>query len=314
MKHSQSKKKFSFSAPKDPLSQHIHDYSRFLLLEKAIAQNTYEAYLFDLRKYYEFLQSNECSDITKIKEEDVSKFIRFLSDWGLSPKSIHRTISAVRGFHKYLMSEDITKDDPTQYIEPPKRSRTLPEVLSIPEIDRILDQPDCKNKLGTRDRAILETMYATGVRVSELLNLKQNNIITEDRLVLVYGKGSKERLVPIGRSALKWIKTYESDVRKDLSKKGDSKGTLFLNARGRGLSRMAIWKMVSKYSKSAGIKKRIHPHMFRHSFATHLLEGGADLRAVQEMLGHASITTTQIYTHIDREYLKEVHRTYHPRG
>jgi integrase/recombinase XerD len=190
----------------------------------------------------------------------------------------------------------------------------LPGVLSIAEIDAILKQPDIRKPLGLRDRAILEVLYATGVRVSELTSLKQSNLMFESDLILVFGKGSKERLVPIGSSAIDWVTRYQREVRIHLAKTGRSQDVLFLNFRGGKLSRAAIRDMVVKYAHAAGIKKEIHPHTFRHSFATHLLEGGADLRAVQEMLGHADIATTQIYTHIDREYLKEVHRTFHPRA
>ena len=206
------------------------------------------------------------------------------------------------------------KDDPTQIIDSPKQEKNLPDVLNIFEVDEILKQPDTSNRLGIRDRAMLETLYATGIRVSELVNLKQSNLMIEDGLILVYGKGSKERLVPIGRSARQWIEEYQKQSRVHLAKAGKSQDVLFLNVRGTKLTRDMIRKLVEKYSLAAGIGKKVHPHTFRHSFATHLLEGGADLRAVQEMLGHADISTTQIYTHIDREYLKEVHRTFHPRG
>jgi integrase/recombinase XerD len=205
-------------------------------------------------------------------------------------------------------------DDPTQIIDSPKQGKYLPEVLSIQEVDEILKQPDTSRRLGIRDRAMLETLYAAGIRVSELVNLNQSNLRIEDGLMLVYGKGSKERLVPIGRSARKWIEEYQKQTRVHLAKTGKSLDVLFLNVRGTKLTRDMIRKLVEKYSLAAGIGKKVHPHTFRHSFATHLLEGGADLRAVQEMLGHADISTTQIYTHIDREYLKEVHRTFHPRG
>jgi integrase/recombinase XerD len=217
-------------------------------------------------------------------------------------------------FHKFLTREGTTKNDPTQNIDTPKHSKTLPEVLNQNEVDAILRQPDTSEHLGKRDRAILETMYATGMRVTELITLRQSNVYNQDEIVRIFGKGSKERLVPIGKSALEWINRYIQEVRGTLSKKGKGLDVLFLNARGRPMSRMAVWNMVKTYTAKAGIKKEVHPHTFRHSFATHLLEGGADLRAVQEMLGHSDISTTQVYTHIDREYLKEVHRTFHPRG
>jgi len=241
------------------------------------------------------------------------KFLRTLHAELLSPRSIARALSAIRGFHRFLVGEEQADDDPTQTIEPPKKAKTLPGVLSIAEVNEILQRPDVSSPLGLRDKAILETLYATGMRVSELTGLRQSQLLFDEELVRVFGKGSKERLVPIGRSAVKWITRYRTGPRTALASKGKSRDTLFLNARGGSLSRMAIWNIISRYSREAGIKKSVHPHTFRHSFATHLLEGGADLRAVQEMLGHADISTTQIYTHVDREYLKEVHRTFHPR-
>jgi integrase/recombinase XerD len=244
----------------------------------------------------------------------VSQFIRLLHEQHLAPRSIARTMSAVKGFHRFLSGEDIVSNDPTQNIESLKRTKSLPEVLSVSEIDQILERPDCARPLGIRDRAILETLYATGMRVSELVQLKQSNLMFDEELILVFGKGSKERLVPVGTSARHWISQYQKKGRAVYSRKGKSFDILFLNARGTRMTRQAIWDIIRRYARAAGIKKEVHPHTFRHSFATHLLEGGADLRAVQEMLGHADISTTQIYTHIDREYLKEVHRTFHPRG
>jgi len=299
---------------KTKLDRQLKQYCDFLLLEKGIATNSYTSYLFDLKKYYDFLLRAQKNDAAAVEENSVSKFLQELHRYGLSPRSQARAFSAVRGFHRYLVGEGMTNDDPTQNVDPPKRAKDLPGVLSISEIERILKQPEISAPLGIRDRAILETLYATGMRVSELLELKQSNLLFDEDLVLVYGKGSKERLVPIGQSAVRWIRTYQEQVRYKLAGKGRSRDLLFLNVRGGRLSRTAIWKMVTKYARAAGIKHEVHPHTFRHSFATHLLEGGADLRAVQEMLGHADISTTQIYTHIDREYLKEVHKTFHPRG
>ncbi|MBM4168481.1 MAG: site-specific tyrosine recombinase XerD [Ignavibacteria bacterium] len=295
------------------IARQLKEYCDYLLLEKGVSQNTYESYRFDLTKYSRFLEDRAIRESTQIRNDDVRQFLRALHRTGLSARSIHRILSAVRGFHKFLVVEEKVTEDPTEDLEPPKRERALPSVLTLPEIERILTQPDCVTALGIRDRAILETLYATGVRVTELLDLNQSNVMTDEGLVLVYGKGSKERLVPIGRSALDWIARYATEVRPRLSRKGTSRDVLFLNARGGRLSRTAIWNITVKYAESAGIKKQIHPHIFRHSFATHLLEGGADLRAVQEMLGHVNIETTQIYTHVDREYLKEVHRSFHPR-
>ena len=313
-KQVRSAQTFPPESPRTPLGRQWKEYFDYLLVERGIAANSFESYKIDLRKYDDFLTSQKIRNAKAITEAEVSSFLRMLHRRGLSARSIARAFSAVKGFHRYLVGEEIVADDPTQNVEPPKRTRALPGVLSISEIDAVLKQPDTTKPLGIRDRAILETLYATGMRVSELLDLKQASLMPEEELVLVYGKGSKERLVPIGRSALEWIRKYRDEVRGSLARQGRSRDILFLNARGTRLSRTAIWDAVVRYARAAGIRKEVHPHTFRHSFATHLLEGGADLRAVQEMLGHADISTTQIYTHIDREYLKEVHKTFHPRG
>ena len=254
----------------------------------------------------------------EVTEEHTSAFLRSLRERGLSPRSVTRTISAVRGFHGYLVGEEAAHSDPTETLDTPKLDRTLPGVLSAFEVERILEQPrptdGDRKQLWLRNRAMLETLYATGMRVSELIGLRRNDISADAGIVRVFGKGSKERIVPIGRPALRWINDYVTHCRPLLARAGLGAEALFLNARGRILTRMAVWKMVQSSARKAGIHQDVHPHTFRHSFATHLLEGGADLRAVQEMLGHADISTTQIYTHIDREYLKEIHRTYHPRS
>jgi integrase/recombinase XerD len=296
------------------LENQLSKFFDFLRLEKQVAQNTFLSYEYDLARYRDFLRGVHIGDAEKVREEHISKFIQSLHERRLSPRSIARTLSGVRGFHRFLIGEEVTTDDPTQNIDSLKRTRSLPEVLTIVEIDKILERPETSTPLGMRDRTILETLYATGMRVSELINLKQSNVLVDEELVLVFGKGSKERLVPIGKSARDWIARYQKEARPMYAKKGKSLDVLFLNVRGTKITRQAIWNIIRKYATTAGIKKEVHPHTFRHSFATHLLEGGADLRAVQEMLGHADISTTQIYTHIDREYLKEVHRTFHPRG
>ena len=296
------------------LDHQIHNYLDFLRLEKNLSRNTLISYKFDFAKYRNFLITAGVQTASAVSEEHISKFLVVLHREKLSSRSMARTLSTIRGFHRYLLGEEEVKDDPTQIVDSPKQEKNLPDVLSVFEVDEILKQPDTSMRLGIRDRAMLETLSATGIRVSELVNLKQSNLMIEDGLILVYGKGSKERLVPIGRSARQWIKEYQKQSRVHLAQTGKSQDVLFLNVRGTKLTRDMIRKLVEKYSMAAGIGKKVHPHTFRHSFATHLLEGGADLRAVQEMLGHADISTTQIYTHIDREYLKEVHRTFHPRG
>ena len=296
------------------LERQFSKYFDFLKLERQVAQNTLVSYEFDLAGYQDFLDRTGIIRAGQITEEDVSKFIQTLHQRNLAPPTIARMLSAIRGFHRFLLSEEESKDDPTENIDSMKRARNLPGVLSVAEVERILGQPDIKKALGIRDRAILETLYATGMRVSELINLKQSNLLFEEELVLVFGKGSKERLVPIGTSARHWIDRYQKNARPHYAKRGKSFDALFLNSHGTKMSRQSIWNIIHTYALRADITKEVHPHTFRHSFATHLLEGGADLRAVQEMLGHSDISTTQIYTHIDREYLKEVHKTFHPRG
>lgn len=296
-----------------PLQHQIQQYILYLQCEKNVAANTLSSYSLDLQEYMLYLTQHSILDARDVAPTTISHFLEHLRKRHLSPRSLARTLSTLRGFHKFLLSEGIINDDPTELIDSPKLPRTLPSVLSIYEIDQILQQPDVTTPLGIRDRAILETLYATGIRVSELVNLKQANLLFDDGFILVFGKGSKERLVPIGSSAQEWIRTYQRESRITLARQGKSEDYLFLSVRGTKLTRSMIFRLICKYAKAAGITKEVHPHTFRHSFATHLLEGGADLRAVQEMLGHSDISTTQIYTHIDREYLKEVHRTFHPR-
>ncbi len=297
-----------------PLERQIGDYLSYLRVERGLSANTLASYRFDLTRYREFLASQSCERADRVTLELVSGFLQHLHANGRTPRTQARMLSAVRGFHRFLSSEGIVPTDPTELVDGPRKGRDLPDVLTIPEVDAILNQPNTLKPLGIRDRAILETMYACGLRVSEVIGLRQSDLILDEGIVRVMGKGSKERIVPIGRSALEWIAAYRKQTRLTLAGKGRSHDVLFLNGRGGRLSRTSIWNMVSKYASAAGIKKDVHPHTFRHSFATHLLEGGADLRVVQELLGHADISTTEIYTHIDREYLKEVHRTFHPRA
>ncbi len=294
----------------------LQSYLHFIQLEKSLAANSVESYERDLKRYVSFLDENRVGKFTGVNEDHVSLFIRTLRTLGLSPKSIARNISAVKGLHKFLLGEHRTQNDPTRNIELPKIGKYLPDVLRVDEVNKILEAADphaeTAKELVWRDRAILETLYATGLRVSELTGLKQSNVLGEQQLVRVFGKGSKERLVPIGEPALQWIDDYKRRVRVKIAQNKRTNDALFLNARGMPISRVSVWNIVVDYSKRAGIGKEIHPHTFRHSFATHLLEGGADLRAVQEMLGHADITTTQIYTHVDRELLKAEHKKFHP--
>ncbi|MDI6765450.1 MAG: site-specific tyrosine recombinase XerD [Bacteroidota bacterium] len=297
-----------------PMKEHLRSYIHFLELEKDASPNTVASYKLDLKRYLESLDIQGISAIGKVQEKHVAKYLSMLREFDLSPRTITRNLSSIKMFHKFMVGEGILKHNPAENLEPPKLPRELPDVLNQDEIEIILNQPNTIEHLGIRDKAILETLYATGMRVTELITLKQSSVFREEEIVRVFGKGSKERLIPIGRSALSWIDKYVQEVRCRLAIKGRGQDVLFLNARGKPMSRMAVWNIVKIYTTISGIKKEVHPHTFRHSFATHLLEGGADLRAVQEMLGHSDISTTQIYTHIDREYLKEVHKTFHPRG
>ena len=296
----------------------IEKFFRFLQLEKSLATNSIDAYQHDIARYAAFLETRSILSANGATGDDVAAFIHELHRLGLSARSVARNLSAVKSFHKFLLGEKVTTSDPTLTIELPKRGKFLPDVLSVGEINKIIDatsqKKDDDKNLWIRDRAILETLYATGMRVSELTDLKQSNVFFDDELVRVFGKGSKERLIPIGKPALQWIQKYQTEVRGKLAAAHATNNAVFLNWRGRSMSRAAIWNIVKEYARLARISKEVHPHTFRHSFATHLLEGGADLRAVQEMLGHADISTTQIYTHIDREFVKAEHRKYHPRG
>ena len=296
----------------------VDKFFRFLQLEKSLATNSIDAYRRDIARYVVFLESLGVSKSTGINDDHVTAFVHALHDLGLSARSIARNLSAVKGLHRFLLGEKITTVDPTINTELPKRGKSLPDVLSVGEINQIINATEKKHsdekKLWIRDRAILETLYATGMRVSELTELRTSNVFFNDQMVRVFGKRSKERLIPIGTPALEWIQKYQSEVRGMTAKAKGTNDAVFLNWRGKPMTRMAIWNIVKEYTRLARISKEIHPHTFRHSFATHLLEGGADLRAVQEMLGHADISTTQIYTHIDREFVKAEHRKFHPRG
>ncbi len=295
------------------MNQYLRSYIHYLTLEKNSSKNTIDAYKFNINRYINFLKTKGVDEPDEITEDEVTAFVKSLIKVLVSPKSISQSISTIKGFHKFLVGEGITESDPTQNVTTPKLPKNLPDVMTQNEIDSILQKPDTDKPLGIRDRSILETLYATGVRVSELIGIKQSDVNIGMGVVRIFGKGSKERIIPIGRPALEWIKKYQAEVRINLVET-TSHDMLYLNARGKPISRMTIWNIVERYTKEASITKAVHPHTFRHSFATHLLEGGADLRAVQEMLGHSDISTTEIYTHIDREYLKEVHKTFHPRG
>ncbi|MCB0714175.1 MAG: site-specific tyrosine recombinase XerD [Ignavibacteriae bacterium] len=297
----------------------LERYQEYLLLEKGASDNTRTAYDNDLLRYLEFLTRRGVAAIDQVTPDHVRGQIELLTELGMNGRSIGRALSAVRGLHRFALVEKEATADPTEHVSRPKARRKLPDVLTIPEVVAILEAPDASdpatNPYGYRDRALLETLYATGMRVTEVRELRISQLVPELELVRVIGKGNKERLVPIGATAQDWIEEYRTKARPHLLKRGQPSGDiLFLNSHGKGLSRNAIWNITKKYAEQAGVEKEVYPHIFRHSFATHLLEGGADLRAVQEMLGHEDISTTQIYTHVDREHLRQVHRDFHPRS
>jgi integrase/recombinase XerD len=292
----------------------VKEYLAHLKLEKNLSNNTVLSYKNDIYAFISFLKDSGIEDPSNISSDNIVGFFKILKELGLSGSSSARYFSSLKGFFLYLLKNKYIIKNPIEKITAPKISKKLPSVLDINEIEKILSAPNVTDKLGLRDKAILELFYACGTRVSELINLKINDLFFDDEIIRVFGKGSKERLIPIGSSAIKWVGEYLKKSRPLLMKKSKSENNLFLNSRASKLSRMGIWKIIDRYVKEAGIERDVHPHTFRHSFATHLLEGGADLRAVQEMLGHADISTTQIYTHIDRDYIKQIHKQFHPRG
>jgi len=292
---------------------HLERFRDYLALEAGNSRHTVASYLRDITRLADYSASRGAKSPEQLSAAQLREFIYFLKDLGLAPTTIRRQISAIRTYFKFLVGEGIAARDPSERIESPKRWRTLPAVLSIAEIDKLLGAPNTDAPLAIRDRALLEFAYATGVRVSELVGVKLQDISFQERVVRVFGKGSKERLVPFGKTAMGVISMYARETRPTLDR-GKSKGVLFLNARGTPLSRVGAWGIIKANARRAGLAKRVTPHTLRHTFATHLLEGGADLRAVQEMLGHADLSTTQLYTHVDRDYLRTVHRSYHPRA
>lgn len=291
----------------------LEGFRDFLALEAGHSQHTVDNYLRDLRRLAEFADARGLNDPAALTRPLLRDFVFALKDLGLSAATIRRHVSAVRTYFGFLLGEGIVREDPSDRLESPRLGRTLPETLSVPEIEALLAAPSIDEPLGWRDRALLELGYGAGLRVSELCGLGLTDLVLSEGLVRVLGKGSKERLVPIGRSVLGALSVYLHTLRPTLDR-GASKQRVFLNNRGQPLSRVGAWGIVKRAATRAGLTKTVTPHTLRHSFATHLLEGGADLRAVQEMLGHADLSTTQIYTHVDREYLRSVHRQYHPRG
>ncbi|HEY8484364.1 MAG TPA: site-specific tyrosine recombinase XerD [Longimicrobiales bacterium] len=292
---------------------HLEQFRDHLAVERGLSPRTLEAYGRDIERLIRFLEARGIHRPAEATALDLREFVYHLKDEGLQPSSIRRNLSAVRTYFAFLVGEGLAVADPSDRLELPRAWRRLPGVLTRNEVERLLEAPDVTDRFYWRDKALLEFAYATGVRVSELISLRIRDLSLEEGLATVFGKGSKERVVPIGRSAIRALTVYLRELRPVLER-GKGSGIVFLNGRGGPLSRMGVWKILRKHVERAGIKKRVTPHTLRHSFATHLLEGGADLAAVQEMLGHADITTTQIYTHIDREYVREVHRRFHPRA
>lgn len=291
----------------------VEPFADYLAAEAGNAPNTVASYLRDVRRFALWAVSRKRQRPDQATPADLREFIYGLKDLGFAVASIRRQISALRTYYRFLAGEGLVTGDPTERLETPKGWRRLPEVLSVEEVEVLLASPNPDEALAWRDRALLEVAYGTGARVSELVGLDDGDIEFEQFVVRLFGKGSKERLVPIGRRALGAVAVYTREVRPGLDR-GKAGGALFLNARGTRLSRVGAWGIIKKHAERAGITRKVTPHTLRHTFATHLLEGGADLRAVQEMLGHADLSTTQLYTHVDREYLREVHRSYHPRG
>ena len=286
----------------------------YLQIEKQSSINTIESYKNDLYRYLKFLdESGKNKNPNDISYKNIREFIHLLNEIGLESSSIARNLSTVKSFHRFLEQESYSSSNPSTAIQLPKTKRKLPSVLSIADIEKLLAIPDTSEAAGLRDRAMIEVIYGAGLRVSELLGLEMQHIYINEEIVRVYGKGSKERVVPIGEYAMKYLKDYLSMARRRFLPIGSTETKVFLNQRGKPLSRMGFWKILRSYVTKANLSNEIHPHTFRHSFATHLLEGGADLRVVQELLGHSDISTTQIYTHIDRNYLIQVYKSFHPR-
>ena len=305
-----------------PFNDQIKRYLLYLEFEKRLEKNTIKSYLYDLEKYISFLIENfNISFLKEINKKHINTFIQSLKQYEKLNKkinykntSLNRCISSIKGFHRFLFEQDILDKDPSEKIIRPKNKKKIPHILSVEQIDNIINSIILKKHIDYRDKAILLLMYSTGIRISELTSIRLSDIDINEQLLRVMGKGAKERVIPIGNKAIIDVNEYINNYNFLFIKKKDSKGYLFLNNRGSKISRMGIWNMIKKRTIAADINTKVTPHIFRHSFATHLLEGGADLIAVQKMLGHSNISTTQIYTHLDKSYLKEVHKIYHPRG
>lgn len=296
-------------------NSYIKGFTSYLKLERSLSGNSVEAYEHDIRKFVQFLDYHKINLAPSgVTPDHLRDFIRWITELGMSARTQARVLSGMKSFYKYLLIENIVTDDPTELIDGPKLGRKLPDFLSIEEVNKVIGAIDLSKPEGQRNRAMLETLYSSGLRVSELVGLKKSNYYPDLGLIRVTGKGSKERLVPIGKVAIDQIQLYDVHYRSRLTIKPGNEDILFLNRRGGQLSRVMVFMIIKDLVHFAGIRKKVSPHTFRHSFATHLVEGGADLRAVQEMLGHESITTTEIYTHLDRDYLRSAILQFHPRS
>jgi len=293
---------------------HLAGYLHHLALEKGLSDNTRFSYENDMKRYIRFLTEKKIKQADLITPLILQEYIGQLFDIGLASSSMARNFSAIRGFHQYLIANNLGQSDPSELLETPRLKRKLPQVLSVQEVIEIIKQPDTENILGIRDRAMLEVLYGCGLRISELLTLKINHLYLDDEIIRILGKGSKERFTPIGKEAIHWLRYYLSRSRPQIAKGTTSKNIVFLNRQGKPMTRMGFWKILRKYVVSARVPLEVHPHTFRHCFATHLIDNGADLRSVQELLGHADISTTQIYTHVSHQQLAKIYKKYHPRS
>ncbi len=286
-------------------------YCDYLAVEKGLSANSLSSYALDIRKLFDFLD-REKKSLIKLKEPELVEFIHLEAQSGLSPRSLARLVSSLKSFFRFLLLENHIKKNPAEGLTSPSLWLTLPRVLSLEEVESLLEKPDLKKPQGIRDRAVLEILYGCGLRVSELVSLELKDVRLAQGFLICRGKGNKERIVPVGRAAARWLKTYLKEVRPQWDRRGSP--VIFLTRRGQPFTRQGIWKILKAYGQQAGLRDKIHPHVLRHSFATHLLERGADLRSVQMLLGHSQITTTQIYTHVSRDRLKQIYDRFHPRA
>ncbi len=290
----------------------VDNFLNYLTVERGLSNNTVISYREDLSKYVSFMQKNGVDALSRITKEHITDFMLKEREQGISPNSVARRLAAIRMFHRFLTRERILKSDPSVLIDSPKLWKKVPDTLTVNEVEALISAPNSRNAQGVRDKAIFEVIYATGMRVSEAVNLKKVDVNLDIGFLRCVGKGNKERIIPLGRKAIESVKRYIQDSRPKLLR-GKERDSLFVSRLGEKISRQSLWKLIKKYASAARIKKPIKPHILRHSFATHLLEHGADLRSVQEMLGHSDISTTQIYTHINKDRLKSIHKQFHPR-